>query len=155
MDYVSDWISQTLSCKHAYVAAAMAGFVHITNPSAHSLEPNHGVIDGLDNVYMISAMHQLHCLQQLQKMLVRSANDTFENSTVSAGIRRDLNHASHCFDYLKQSVLCSADDTLEGPDENPEPGQSPLRGVGVEHHCRSWDGLLSFRDEHSISHFGS
>jgi hypothetical protein len=118
----------------------MSDFVHIASPSEVGLAPNSGVVDGRDNVYMISAMDQLHCLQQLQIMLL---HNTDESSPEAGG---EKNHAAHCINYLRQSVICSADDTLEGPDQHPEAGQSRLRGQGVTHQCRSWDGLMAFRD---------
>jgi len=61
-----------------------------------------------------------------------------------------LSHASHCFSYLRQGVLCTADMALEGPDPVPIPGESPLRGWGVEHSCRSWDNVLDWRDRHLV-----
>lgn len=121
---------------------AEAGFVHIPEPEALGLKPNQGVVQEQENVYMISGMHQLHCLKELQTSLISGgdvANDT-------AG----LHHALHCLNYLRQGVLCAADRTLEGPDENPQLGESPLRGWGVTHTCNSWDALIKYRDKHSI-----
>lgn len=130
------------------IPTANSGFVHIANPSEAGLTPNSGVVSDLENVYMISAMHQLHCLQELQKTLLRNTDES------SPAAQWEKNHAAHCFNYMRQSVICSADDTLEGPDEHPEAGQSRLRGWGVSHRCRSWDGLLAFRDQHSINFAG-
>jgi hypothetical protein len=51
----------------------------------------------------------------------------------SSGDETHINHAS-----------------LEGPDPTPVPGESPLRGWGTTHSCRSWDGLLDWRDEYAV-----
>lgn len=92
-------------------------------------------------------MHQLHCLQQLQKIFLPHVGNSERDPE---GRQWAHNHAGHCFDYLRQSALCSADATLEGPDEEPEAGQSSLRGWGISHQCRSWDALLHFRDQYSV-----
>ena len=106
-------------------------FVHIANPQAYSLLPNKGAIDGgAENVFMISAHHQLHCLKRLQLRHVAA-------SPAEADLIMDDEHTEHCFDYLRQAIRCAADSTLEGV--NPEkPGI--LRGYGATHQCRAWDG---------------
>ena len=98
----------------------------------------------MSNVYMISAFHQLHCLQELQKAFVQKDKHN------SSGDETHINHASHCFNYLRQGILCAGDMALEGPDPIPVPGESPLRGWGTTHSCRSWDGLLDWRDEYAV-----
>ncbi|KAM7208540.1 protein of unknown function (DUF3328) domain containing protein [Naviculisporaceae sp. PSN 640] len=134
------------------------GFVHIPDPAYFNLKPNSGVVKGVENVYMISAMHQLHCLEKLQTMFVRLRQGAVPGVNVSgklgAAAAWEMNHQAHCFDYLRQGVICAADGTLESPDEGPEAGQSPLRGWGVAHTCRSWDGLMAFRREHAVPGLG-
>lgn len=132
---------------------ANSGFVHIQNPEGLGLVPNRGVVPGRENVYIISAMHQLHCLQELHKMLAWRDMAGNGSTQSSPGSKPDaeFNHASHCVNYLRQAVLCSADGTLEGPDVHPEAGQSRLRGWGVSHECRPWDRLMDFRDRHPVA----
>lgn len=135
------------------------GFVHMPDPEVLGLTPNRDVVPGMDNVYMISAMHQLHCLQKLQAMYARlrdrhqdaasSVNTSSAPSSAAAAADWERNHAAHCFDYLRQGVICAADGTLEGPDADPEPSQSRLRGWGVAHECRSWDDLMAFQRQHA------
>jgi hypothetical protein len=96
---------------------------------------------------MISAFHQLHCLLELQKAFVQMDR---KNDTSSPGDATHMNHASHCFNYLRQGVLCAGDMALEGPDPVAVPGESPLRGWGSTHSCRSWDAVLDWRDEHAV-----
>ncbi len=45
--------------------------------------------------------------------------------------------------------MCAADTTLEGPDPEPEAGESPLRGWGVKHWCRDWGGLMEWIEENA------
>lgn len=104
---------------------------------AYSLRPNRGVVAGTENIYMLSAHHQLHCLRQLHL--------SFFDSRLDGGHQK---HAEHCFDYLRQGIICAGDSTLEGPDL----GKSSLSGNGVVHRCRAWDesdGLESWRKSHA------
>ncbi|EQL01716.1 hypothetical protein OCS_02569 [Ophiocordyceps sinensis CO18] len=128
-----------------------SGFVHVaaSQLATLGLEPNKNVKEGMENVYMISAFHSLHCLQSIHKTFARlRANAT---AAANGTAPQDAFHAAHCFDYLRQSLLCAGDMALEGPDSNPEAGESRLRGWGVEHQCRSWDSLVEWRDSHSVS----
>ncbi|KAK4031471.1 hypothetical protein C8A01DRAFT_51454 [Parachaetomium inaequale] len=117
-------------------------FVHVPNPQAYSLRPNRGVVAGTENIYMLSAHHQLHCLRQLHLSFFDSRLHR-ERDTA-----QDRKHAEHCFDYLRQGIICAGDSTLEGPDL----GKSSLSGNGVVHQCRAWDGsggLESWRKSHA------
>lgn len=117
-------------------------FVHVDSPERYSLRPNKGVEVGKENIYMLSAYHQLHCLKQLHLLFVGIMHTPAEDGKLGRGV--EVRHVEHCFDYLRQGVLCAGDATLEGPDE----GGSSLTGYGVEHRCRSWDepgGLDNWR----------
>lgn len=100
----------------------------------------------MENVFMLSAFHGLHCLKSIHKAFGRlqANNATTESTTMG-----HINHASHCFDYLRQSIICAGDMTIEGPDLTAKPGESPLRGWGVEHQCRPWRKVLEWRDSHA------
>ncbi|KAK0702769.1 hypothetical protein B0H67DRAFT_500029 [Lasiosphaeris hirsuta] len=116
-------------------------FVYIPNPQEYSLRPNKGVIAGTENVYMISAHHQLHCLKKLQLGHVAAVMGD-SNYTMAK------EHAEHCFDYLRQAILCAGDSTLEGVDPGT-PGL--LQGYGARHTCRLWngpEGLDTWRQMH-------
>ncbi|KAK4182493.1 hypothetical protein QBC35DRAFT_395877 [Podospora australis] len=127
-----------------------SGFVHLSQDEIlqyPGLIPNQHVVatgGNIDNVYMISAFHGLHCLQSLQRAFA-IVTDNSTNGNYEFAL-----HANHCFNYLRQVVLCAADFTLEGPDMIPEPGESPLRGWGVEHKCWSWKKMEEWRDRHAI-----
>ncbi|KAK2041678.1 hypothetical protein LZ31DRAFT_625285, partial [Colletotrichum somersetense] len=107
---------------------------------------NNTVVDGLENVFAISAFHQLHCLQSLQEGFVQLAN----SSRVIEDTMQAIKHASHCFEYLRQAIVCAADDTLEGPNPEGPGGDSLLQVWGVRHECRSWTDLLEWRDQYAI-----
>lgn len=131
----------TARCARASVSSLAAtettAFVHVPNPQAYSLRPNRGVVAVTENIYMLSAHHQLHCLRQLHL--------SFFDSRLDGGHQK---HAEHCFDYLRQGIICAGDSTLEGPDL----GKSSLSGNGVVHRCRAWDesdGLESWRKSYA------
>jgi hypothetical protein len=127
-------------------AAETTVFVHVPNPQAYSLRPNRGVVAGSENVYMLSAYNQLHCLRQLHLSFIGlRVSSRLESHGDTA---QELKHAEHCFDYLGQGIICAGDSTLEGPDL----GRSSLSGNGVVHRCRAWDGpdgLESWRKSHA------
>lgn len=136
-----------ITCHYAEYSLARSGLVHLENPQAHGLRNNSGVVAGLDNVYMISAFHQLHCLSKLQ-LLVTSLlqpSSVPRDEKLATGY-----HVSHCVDYLRQGIMCAADRTLEGPDMVAEQNESPLRGWGVRHICQPWDTLIEWRNMHSV-----
>jgi hypothetical protein len=115
---------------------AHGGFIHLDKPEEHGMKPNTGVLSGVENVYMISAFHQLHCLESMQKALTQFALGVSDDY--------DADHMEHCFSYLRQAVLCGSDATLESPD----PEVRAIRGWGFDHDCYNWEGLLEWRDEH-------
>lgn len=136
-----------VACLYAEYVLARSGLVHVEDPQAHGLQNNSNVVAGLDNVYMISAFHQLHCLKKLQllatSLLQRPSLPRDESLATSY-------HMSHCVDYLRQGIMCAADKTLEGPDMVAEQNESPLRGWGVRHICQSWETLIEWRNTHSV-----
>ena len=125
---------------------ASSGFVTVPDPESYNLKPNHNVISGSSNAYMVSVYHQLHCLKILHRSLIpvlsQKKRDTSQKSSFH------LNHIEHCLDYLRQAVICAGDITLEPPDEHPEKGKSPLQGWGVSHTCRSWEYIEEWRRDH-------
>ena len=125
---------------------ARSGLVHLENPEAHGLRNNSDVFAGLENVYMISSFHQLHCLSKLQLLVTSLLQRTVLRDEKLA----TAYHVSHCVDYLRQGIMCAADRTLEGPDMVAEQNESPLRGWGVQHICQSWDNLIEWRNIHSV-----
>ncbi|KAL4861734.1 hypothetical protein BDV12DRAFT_203705 [Aspergillus spectabilis] len=129
------------------------GFITLSTPSRYNLPPNDNVVPGISNAYMVSVYHQLHCLKALHAALLPvitggevSVHDhVHERDSALAGFEH--NHIEHCLDYLRQAVMCAGDVTLEPPDQRPESGKSPLQGWGVEHSCRSWEGIERWRGE--------
>lgn len=128
---------------------ALAGFIHVENPEKFGLVPNKNVLK-VENSYMVSFYHQLHCLREIQAHYVN-----FVGSVQDGGSEREMymmtenakRHAEHCFDYIRQGIQCSGDIALEGPDLVRVPLESPLRGWGVEHQCRKWDATVEWMKE--------
>ncbi|KAK4222470.1 hypothetical protein QBC38DRAFT_448249 [Podospora fimiseda] len=124
-----------------------SGFVHLNSDEVKSfnLKPNKNVIPGgMENVYVISAFHSLHCLQFLHL-----AYFVFTHNRTDEHVMGE-NHAVHCLNYLRQSIVCAGDMAIEDPNQDSGPEESPLRAWSVEHTCRSWKGVEEWRDKRSI-----
>jgi len=65
-----------VSCSLIRVLAKTTAFFHIINPEIYSLPPNKGVKSGTENIYMLSAHHQLHCLKKLHLAFVGLAHES-------------------------------------------------------------------------------
>lgn len=131
-----------------------SGFIHLSEPAIYSQEPNKNVLKGIENVYMISAYHQLHCLKKLHialfelqaelqnaKSLTSRHGDhkhSVANNATTMNYRPEVSigHVEHCFSYLKQGLMCAGDVALEGPDPNGK----TLKGWGATHQCRKFQG---------------
>lgn len=106
-----------------------------------------------ENAYMVSFYHQLHCLRHLQVQFVQLLPNGSRDRGSAVDIFKDTDrhHAEHCFSYIRQAISCAGDTTLEGPDLFPEPGESPLRGWGVQHQCSKWDHLLHWMKDNAAT----
>ncbi|EPE30614.1 hypothetical protein GLAREA_03581 [Glarea lozoyensis ATCC 20868] len=136
-------------------ASYPSGFIHLSHPEVYSQVPNKNVLKGIDNVYMISAYHQLHCLRKLHVALFELQTE-LETTKESLNPRHgnhehpdavnvtmlehppgvSIAHVEHCFSYLKQGLMCAGDITLEGPDSSGK----TLKGWGTTHQCRRFEG---------------
>jgi hypothetical protein len=67
-----------------------------------------------EEIYMISGMHQLHCLSTIMASYARLR---FGKNETEMGY-----HIAHCFDYLREGILCAGDSTLEGNNTDKYPG---------------------------------
>jgi hypothetical protein len=123
------------------------------------LNPLHRPI--LKETYMISGMHQLHCLvsQPFPCLFVQQANNQSQSTIMTsyAKMRQGEDesemgyHIAHCFDYLRQGILCAGDSTLEGNNSAKYPGvEIPW---GTAHRCLNWDALRNWADERTIWEF--
>lgn len=113
----------------------------MADPTAFGQLPNDNVQPGKQNVYILSAFHQLHCLKKLQIALVGLQNNATHR-------RISSEHVEHCFTYLRQGIMCSGDTTLEGPDDHAVPA---IRGYGIAHSCRSWETILDWQAARYVS----
>lgn len=77
--------------------------------------------------------HQLHCLAA-----IKTAFETNDASNT---------HIYHCFDYLRQGVICAGDMTLEPVFFVGEQRKEVVNGWGVEHRCRSFEGMKAWAEE--------
>jgi hypothetical protein len=123
------------------LALADEGFITIPEPKKYNLRPNHNVVAGDDNAFLISMYHQLHCLRSLQLFYAALAGN-------DSRVKVDNHHAGHCFNYIRQGIMCAGDLTLEPPG-NPELGKSAEQGWGIEHTCRPWGEILQWTRDHA------
>ncbi|KAI0325173.1 hypothetical protein GY45DRAFT_1340294 [Cubamyces sp. BRFM 1775] len=89
--------------------------------------------------FLISMVHQLHCLDVLRVTFAANRTDAAAHE-----------HVTHCLRYLRQAVLCLADATLEPDEPGVREGQweHASSGVGAVHRCRDWTVLRQYLDEH-------
>jgi len=93
--------------------------------------------------YMVSSMHQLHCLSTIMTSYAKLRHGDDESEMGY--------HIAHCFDYLRQGILCAGDSTLEGNNSATYPGvEIPW---GTAHRCVNWDALRDWADERTIWNF--
>jgi len=122
------------TAKHARAAWKMYNLPGLVR--ADSLPANVPInVDSTDGKEMrlaISVIHQLHCMEAIQKLTIRLV--TGEKLSVS-----DDAHTNHCFDYWRHSIMCAGDMTLESPDKAWQ---------GTTHVCRDWQAITSWQARH-------
>ncbi|KAI0631220.1 hypothetical protein C8Q77DRAFT_1159906 [Trametes polyzona] len=118
------------------------GFTTLRGPPAPS-SPGTGAGDGPRRTFLVSMVHQLHCLDVLRVAFAA-------NRTGAAA------HAAHCLRYLRQTVLCHADTTLEPDEPGVRDGrwEHAASGVGAVHRCRDWTVLRRWLDAHPAEPIG-
>ena len=95
--------------------------------------------DQRGRTFLISMVHQLHCLDVLRVTFAANRTDAAAHA-----------HVAHCLRYLRQAVLCLADATLEPDEPGVREGrwEHAASGVGAVHRCRDWTVLRRYLDEH-------
>ncbi|KAK5108829.1 hypothetical protein LTR62_007803 [Meristemomyces frigidus] len=102
------------------------------------LNPLHRPVQS--EAYMVSGLHQLHCLSTIMASYSRMRQGEDESEMGY--------HIAHCFDYLRQGILCAGDATLEGNQSATYPGvEIPW---GTAHRCTNWQALVDWADERTI-----
>ncbi|KAF2207535.1 hypothetical protein CERZMDRAFT_102220 [Cercospora zeae-maydis SCOH1-5] len=114
-----------------------------------------------DNLYTISAFHQIHCLYFIYRHWLllyhgHSAEEMLDGFEVLAEIDQ-VGHVSHCFDYILQSIKCAADSSLEHGAEEASRHALGTDGMDAVHVCKDWDAFTRFPlaalgDLHSKAH---
>jgi hypothetical protein len=89
-------------------------------PEEHRVEPNKthsGILyppeKGGGIIVEIEAMHQLHCLNLMRKVIYADYYSRPENVPVEFMVSDKMffNHIDHCVDNLRQFIMCKADMT--------------------------------------------
>ncbi|TFK53926.1 hypothetical protein OE88DRAFT_1723746 [Heliocybe sulcata] len=86
-----------------------------------------------NTTFLISMIHQLHCLDVMRVAFVRNRTGAAE-------------HFQHCLRYLQQAVRCYADTTLEEDSPAYLDGKwvHGGSGVGSVHRCRDWTKVRKY-----------
>jgi len=95
----------------------------------------------LSKFYIISLMHQLHCLNMIRWNYWIAAGGS-NLSTIKDAVQYSQ-HVDHCFEYLRQSISCGGDITIEG--HSPLGDATPVTGWGAEHSCIDFERLRQFQ----------
>ncbi|KAI1108591.1 hypothetical protein F5Y14DRAFT_73982 [Nemania sp. NC0429] len=90
-------------------------------------------------VYVLSVMHQLHCLWSIHQGFYRALHA--EPTEVNL---QDFPHIRHCFDYIRQALMCSADATLEPVD----PVLGGVTGWNGTHVCSDFRTVAAWAEGH-------
>ncbi|KAM3064735.1 hypothetical protein ACMFMF_011780 [Clarireedia jacksonii] len=115
----------------------------VEHPDHWKLGPGVGPDDDKDantNFYMVSVIHQFHCVKMIRKAYWILRDGLWEGQDDV-----ESEHVEHCFEYLRQAVLCSGDLTIEP--SNPIPGITPISGWNVTHQCLDYASLREYISE--------
>ncbi|KAK4209259.1 hypothetical protein QBC37DRAFT_294966 [Rhypophila decipiens] len=136
--------------KHWDALVAGHDAVWIENPSQWGLPE--GIVAPYDHpntpdpkpqdFYVISILHQLHCLNKNRIDTSSRKGDPQESFKWKV-------HVEHCFEYLRQGISCGGDLIIEGnsPIKVGEGHATSVTGWGVEHDCINFELLRKFQIE--------
>ncbi|OJJ69566.1 hypothetical protein ASPBRDRAFT_281622 [Aspergillus brasiliensis CBS 101740] len=118
------------------------GYLRIPHPRRFDIPPSSPILNDPDaaELYMVSSVHQLHCLRILRDVIVKVDND---NGNMSVKVDK---HVFHCLDYLRQAIMCAGDTTLEWArvrrNANGDLAGYFFDGRGSSHQCRDWTTIV-------------
>ncbi|KAI0505347.1 hypothetical protein F5B22DRAFT_529266 [Xylaria bambusicola] len=97
------------------------------------------ILSDSSQVYVVSVMHQLHCLWSIHQAFY-----TALHADPAKVDLQDFAHMRHCFDYIRQALMCSADATLEPVD----PVLGGVTGWNGTHVCNDFSSLAAWAEGH-------
>ncbi|TKA27395.1 hypothetical protein B0A50_05007 [Salinomyces thailandicus] len=130
------------------------GFILLANNTRQQWDLQPGKPTSEGEVYDISLFHELHCLRHirthtftLQAMLGKENWQEIYDLLLKPG----EDHVFHCFDYIRQALMCAGDMTVEWPRVEADGSRFAVDGWGITHECKSWDAIMQYMQEHTIS----
>ncbi|KKY18661.1 hypothetical protein UCDDS831_g05943 [Diplodia seriata] len=95
--------------------------------------------------YVISILHQLHCLNMVRFQYYQEKNRV--DTSADPDAFKWKVHVEHCFEYLRQGISCGGDLIIEGSSPiNVGAGHATsVTGWGVEHECIDFERLRRFQ----------
>ncbi|KAI9743513.1 MAG: hypothetical protein M1818_002826 [Claussenomyces sp. TS43310] len=102
-----------------------------------------------DNAYMaqIDVFHQLHCLNQLRKLIYPEYYGFEPGKLTHASLW--FVHLNHCVDILAQNLMCDANVDLYTLQWMETQGH-PFPDFNLNHQCRDFDALVDWRKENGV-----
>jgi len=116
------------------------GMIHLNKEQTYINMPPYRTtvsVEEGEDTYMITAIHQLHCL----RTIFRSYGKLRLSGPEAVDV--DDAHLAHCFDYLRQGLMCSVDTSLEG--NSTQYGE----GWGSVHVCKDYSKILGWIEHHT------
>jgi len=97
----------------------------------------------------IEALHQLHCLNLMRKVIYADYYSRPENLPIEFMVSDKMffNHIDHCVDNLRQFIMCQADMTPV-PSNWVHGHHDPNPDFNTMHKCRNFNHLLDWIERH-------
>jgi len=128
------------------------GITRIDRDMAKQL-PNRTVpIPGDIDHYIVGldVFHQLHCLNNLRKLIWPERYHVLDMHKESEEAWEDhINHLDHCVDNLRQALMCHGDISTLYWEWIPE-SQRALAHAETTHTCRNFDRIWQWAFEHKL-----
>ncbi|KAJ9606918.1 hypothetical protein H2200_008929 [Cladophialophora chaetospira] len=105
----------------------------------------------------LDVFHELHCLNDMRKLLYPERFDGIQNLTAANGtVNRDTNmfrHWEHCVDSLRQTLMCHADVSPIPFHINRPMDSGIFPRLATTHTCRNFTKVQEWAREHSAGDF--
>jgi len=101
----------------------------------------------------LDVWHELHCLNDLRKLLYPEAYGSLQSMTFPNGtIDREqpmFRHWDHCVDMLRQTLMCHADVSPIPFHINTPQNTAIIPRLETTHTCRDFDAIRAWAVEHA------
>jgi len=130
------------------------GFILLPNNTRQQWDLEPGKPTKAGEVYDISVFHELHCLRHIRThtfTLQALIGEDHPQKIYDLLLKPTEDHVFHCFDYIRQALMCAGDMTIEWPRVEADGSRFAVDGWGITHECKSWDAIMQYMQENSVS----